>query len=334
MAARTSLFIAMFSFCLSLWPSTIARAEDGAGAPPMGPTFIHWAEAGKAQETQAAETAQKKQEPSEAPKPQKKAPQKRKEPTDEEKRKRFRELIKIKGFWYTKMRNYSASGNEYRFESSTGLTTRGNRIEQGTSLSVLMKLGKRLSLDGDVYDMPYQERKMKFGVTSGNLKGTMGDFTATLKGGAFTSFSKKITGAMIEYNTNRSYITFLSSKPKSVTKTETFRGRNIKGPYDLKGVELIPERVIVRKNGEVLSSDEYILEPFQGDITFTEIITPDDLITVTYEQTFQVSIDTGNIVGLGAGYKSKSGKWSLQAAQLKQEAARSVTTGIQPVTDE
>lgn len=254
--------------------------------------------------------------------------------TDDEKRKRFKELIKIKGYWYTKMREYSASGNQHRFESTAGLTTYGNKVEQGTSLSVLFRLGKRLSLDGDVYDMPYQERQMRFGATTGHLRATMGDFVATLQGGAFANFSKKITGAMFEYKTNRSHLTFLSSEPKSVTRSESFRGRNIRGPYDLKGVELIPERVKVRMNGEAMSPDQYILEPFQGDITFAEIITPDDLIEVTYEQTFQVSLDTGSITGIGGGRKSKNGKWAWQFAQLKQEAASSVTTGIEPVPAE
>lgn len=247
---------------------------------------------------------------------------------------RLEEIIRLKGFWYTKWRESRASGNSMRFESGSGLSSYGNKIEQGSSITVEASVGKSFTLDGSVYDMPYQERQMKFGLRAGNLKATLGDFTATLDGGAYANFSKKITGAMLEYTTNNYGATIITSQPRSATKTETFRGRNIKGPYDLKGVDLIAEKVQVKKNGEVVSAGSYILEPYQGDITFDEIITPDDIITVTYEQAFQIALDTGSITGFSGWYKARSGKWETQIARLQQESGRSAQSGIQSVTDE
>ena len=152
-----------------------------------------------------------------------------------------KEKVELSGYWYTKMRSYGASGNKGRFLSQEGLYTYGGRIEQGSDLTLLLQFGERLNLMGRVFDLPYQERSMTFDLNAGLVHVRLGDFVASLEGGEFSNFSKKITGTMVEYKTNRLKLTGLTSQVKSTTKTESFRGRNIKGPYDLRGTDLIIE---------------------------------------------------------------------------------------------
>ncbi|MEW5947011.1 MAG: hypothetical protein AB1742_12520 [bacterium] len=245
-----------------------------------------------------------------------------------------RERISVDGYWFTKFREYGASGNESRFLSQEGLLTYGSRMEQGADMSILFEFGRSLRLSGRVYDLPYREREMTFDLSSGHLKATLGDFVASLQGGAFANFSKKITGTMLEYRTGRAAATFVTSEVKSLTKTESFRGRNIKGPYDIRGVELIPEKIQVKINGEIIPASEYVLEPFQGDITFFEVITPSDYVTITYEQTFRTVLGVGNITGYGAEYGARNKRWKIGATRIVQEASRAVHSLIEQVASE
>ncbi|MEW6202955.1 MAG: hypothetical protein AB1546_13340 [bacterium] len=248
--------------------------------------------------------------------------------------KKQREKIEVDGYWYTKFRSYGASGNETRFLSQEGLFTYGGRVEQGTNLSVSLSIGDRLSLMGRVYDLPYQERTMTFDLKAGLTHVTLGDFVASLEGGAFSNFSKKITGTMIKYQTKRLRLSALTSEAKSVTRTESFRGRNIKGPYDLRGIDLIPERLQVKLNGVVLTPDQYIIDPIQGNITFYDIIRPDDIVVITYEQQFRVTLGAGNITGVAGEYSGRSGRWNLHIAHLVEEASRQVQSALRTVSDE
>jgi hypothetical protein len=123
-----------------------------------------------------------------------------------------------------------------------------------------------------------------------------------------------------------------TSQSKSQTHTETFTGRNIKGPYDLGANDLIPDRVSVKLNENVLGSGEYILDAFQGEITFYEILTSSDVVTVTYEQRLRGSLDAGNLMGLATGYDA--GAYRLGVSHLVQSANREAQSIKKIVADE
>lgn len=236
------------------------------------------------------------------------------------------------GYRYIKFRTYSSSGNQTRFQSTQGLFAQGSRIEQGTDLTVTASMEDKYNLTGSFYEMPSQDRQMDFELAAGLYRLHFGDLTVDFQGGAFSPFSKKITGIEFGYEAKKTYLQFITSQSKSQTRTETFTGRNIKGPYDLSANDLIPDRVTVKLNSEVLGKNRYILDAFLGTITFYEVITPNDVVTITYEQRLRGSLNAGNLMGMAAGYRTDKYKFGM--SHLVQEANTSAQSVQTAVSDE
>jgi hypothetical protein len=230
--------------------------------------------------------------------------------------------LDINGFRYLKFRGYESSGNSEEFQSREGLINFGERIEQGTNLTIGAKMGDSFSLEGKFDEMPSQDRHMMFRLERGDYGATFGDFTADLKGGAFSPLSKSIEGFQIDYNTDRESVTAVMSRGKSSTKSVVVTGRNIKGPYDLNARDLVPDNIEVRLNEIVLSPDEYVLDAFLGEITFNRVLGPNDIATVSFEQKLPGSLTEGAIVGFSAERKSANGKFVYGLTRLEQKANR------------
>jgi len=230
--------------------------------------------------------------------------------------------LDINGFRYLKFRGYESSGNSEEFQSREGLINFGERIEQGTNLTIDAKMGDDFTLEGKFDEMPSQDRHMMFRLERGDYGATFGDFTADLKGGAFSPLSKSIEGFQIDYNTDRDSVTAVTSRAKSSTKSVVVTGRNIKGPYDLNARDLVPDKIEVRLNEIVLSPDEYVLDAFLGEITFNRILGPNDIATISFEQKLPGSLTEGAIVGFSAERKSKNGKFVYGLTRLEQKANR------------
>lgn len=226
--------------------------------------------------------------------------------------------IDAKGYRYIRFRNFGSSGNQTRFESSMGLLTYGERIEQGTDMSITARGTKGLALTGSFFEMPHQDREMDFDLGVGLYDLKFGDIVATFEGGTFSPFSKKITGFQLGYETKKTFFQLISSQSKSQTHTETFAGRNIKGPYDLGANDLIPDNITVKLNNEIIGNDKYILDAFLGEITFYDILLPSDQVTVTYEQRLRGGTNAGNLMGFAGGYKT--GPLELGYSYLTQQA--------------
>ena len=253
--------------------------------------------------------------------------------TPEQAEKQKKVDVEVQGYRYIRFREYSSSGSQARFESTQGLFSRGATIEQGTDLSLVATMGDSLTLSGNFYEMPRQDREMDFELKTGLYSLKFGDLVVSFKGGTFSPFSKKITGVEMGYATDKTYMQLISSKAKSQTHTETFTGRNIKGPYDLGANDLVPDKFEVRLNNETLPRSDYILDAFLGEITFYKIIGPNDTVTVTYEQRLRGSLDAGNLMGLAGGYKTD--RWTVGVSHLTQEAnteAQSVQTAVSDET--
>lgn len=242
--------------------------------------------------------------------------------------------VEIKGYRYLKFRNYESSGNSGEFSSRAGLTNNSAKVEQGMNLTLSAKLGDRKELTGSFNEMPHQEREMVFGLGYGHYNTTYGDFTAKLEGGEFAGFSKRITGVQFGYETNRTTVSAVVSKSKSQTRTVQFTGRNIKGPYDLNARDLVPEKATVKLNNISLQPDQYVIDAFQGEITFSEIIGPNDIVTITYEQRLTGNLSAGGLTGMSFSRKSKNGNLTYGLTHLEQQADRQAQRLMESATEE
>ena len=239
--------------------------------------------------------------------------------------------VDVQGYRYLRMRRYGSAGNSTRFESAMGLFAYGSAFEQGTDMS-LTASRDRYALTASFYEMPRQDREMEVALGAGLYNLRFGDIVLAFKGGSFTPFSKKITGFEVGYNTKKTFLQMFTSQSKSQTQTRTFTGRNIKGPYDLGANDLIPDRVTVKLNQTVLGGDEYILDAFLGEITFYEILTSSDVITVTFEQRLRGGLDAGGLSGLAAGFNAGRARYGV--SHLVQEANRGAQTVKKTVSGE
>lgn len=242
--------------------------------------------------------------------------------------------VEIKGYRYLKFRNYESSGNSGEFSSREGLTNYSAKVEQGMNLTLSAKLGDRKELTGSFNEMPHQERQMVFGLGYGLYNTTYGDFTAKLEGGEFAGFSKRITGVQFGYETKRTTVSAIVSKSKSQTRTVQFTGRNIKGPYDLNARDLVPEKATVKLNNITLQPDQYVIDAFQGEITFSEIIGPNDIVTITYEQRLTGNLSAGGLTGMSFSRKSKNGNLTYGLTHLEQQADRQAQRLMESATEE
>ncbi len=214
--------------------------------------------------------------------------------------------VKIQGYRYLKFRALGASGNESQFRSRVGLSLGIPRIEQGTQFSVTASVGDKTKLKGTLTELPRQDKTTLFEFDHGKYSATFGGFSAELTGGALASLSKSADGIAIEYKTKNTLIKSLTSKSRSQSKSLTFSGRNIKGPYDLNASSLVPESVSVYLNSKLLTKDDYILDPYIGTITFNEIIGPEDSVTVSGEQKLTGSLTEGDINALSVSHTTQS----------------------------
>lgn len=238
--------------------------------------------------------------------------------TDEDKKNK----VQFKGSRYLKFRTYGSSGNSSQFLSREGLTNNGARVEQGTDMSVSADLGEDVKVNGSFYEMPHQEREMKFQLERGKYGATYGDFSAAVEGGTLAAFSKDITGIQFDYKTKRTKISAVTSNSKSQAKSISFTGRNIKGPYDLNANDLVPESINVQINNVPVSSSDYVLDAFSGEITFNSILGPNDYVLVTYEQRLTGNLSEGQIFAFAADSQSKNEKFSYGFSHLAQDANR------------
>lgn len=239
--------------------------------------------------------------------------------------------IKITGFRYLKHKYFEASGDKSSYMSRAGVANKTGKIEQGTQLNVKAEFGKKSGLEGSFSEMPLQDRKMTIRLTQGALGMTYGSFSAKFPGGDLSPFSKSVDGIQADYETKKQRAIFITSKSKSQTKTVNFTGRNIKGPYDLNARDLLIDGMIVRLNNEVLTPDQYLFEPYLGQITFYEILGPDDRVAVTFDQNLTGNLNEGNLSGMAYEYVAKKGALKFGVSILQKDAvsASQAAVGVQ-----
>lgn len=219
--------------------------------------------------------------------------------------------VQLKGYRYFKYRGYNSSGNEQNFLSFNGLLLNGNKVEQGTDLTVKASYGKKVSLEGTLYELPYQERDLKFEMNAGLYRSLFGEFQSEFRSGSLATLNKKISGAQLQYTTDKLKMDWVTSKSKSNPKTVTFSGDNTHGPFSLDAYEILENSETVMINSQTIPPDEYTIDYYTGQISFcsendeTECreIKSSDIVQVTFEQKMLLSLSGGNINAMSAQYK-------------------------------
>jgi hypothetical protein len=230
--------------------------------------------------------------------------------------------VELSGYRYLKYRAYYSSGDSQEFMSREGLRNAGERIEQGTDLTVTASVGEDLKVTGKFYEMPREDRDMTFDIMRGHYGLTYGNVSVSLAGGEFAGVSKNADGIGLTYKDKRTEATTLMSKSKSQTGVVSFMGRNIKGPYDLNARDIVAGSVSVTVNDETSPASDYVLDIFQGTITFNRILSSVDKVTISYEKKLTGGFNAGGLTGIAADRKSANGKFAYGLTHVVQQANR------------
>jgi len=252
---------------------------------------------------------------------------------DKEMEDRFKKgklTLDLKGYRYFKYRTYNASGAYENFLSRNGLITYGNAYEQGTQLTVTMKYGESVEVKGEFFELPYQERTLNFGLKAGKYTAEFGDFSASFRSGSLATIDKSITGTHVQYTTDKVKADYLISHSKSESSSVSFTGDNTYGPFSLDAYEIVEGSEKVRINGQAVSRDEYEIDYYLGQITFCsegEIadcrqIKSSDKVQVEFEEKLVMDSKGGNVMGVSASYQG-SELIDIGVAHVIEEANRS-----------
>lgn len=200
--------------------------------------------------------------------------------------------LDISGFKKYEYRNISINKPQNYFLALTQLGGyygyTGGPWQEKLKLRILGRLSERLSVSYDIEQQPEFPDKSNVKVTYDKTELAFGDFYANFTGNEFASSRKFLNGVML--SSTDSWYSFLlvpSAKIKSSTHSlTTQKGNNTKGPYSLGHGSIVEGSEIITVNGVKQKRDvDYVINYFEGKVTFTRILTPDDEFKYTYEYT-------------------------------------------------
>jgi hypothetical protein len=196
-------------------------------------------------------------------------------------------------------------------------TNQGMRLQSGLRLQVSGKIAQNIEVVASLTDQntPIQPEgntqtlqeidKVFINLKAPGFRATLGDYVYNVDGSNFSTYSRKLQGAMGRIDGSFWNMTMMASASKGEFTTNNLNGQEAnQGPYQLKGTsgqrEIIvlagTERVWI--DGELMTRGEdndYVIEYGLGQITFSRnrLITGDSRITVDFEysdQKFQKGI--------------------------------------------
>lgn len=168
-------------------------------------------------------------------------------------------------------------------------TVSGGPWQERLQLKILAQLSEKLSTTFDIEQQPETPERYDVKVNYDNKHElTFGDFTANFTGNEFATTTKYLNGVMVtSKDDGYDFITVPSAKLKSQIQGLTKqKGTNTKGPYSLghgsilEGSERIELNGILQERGK-----DYIIDYFEGKITFNRILTSNDEFSYSYEYT-------------------------------------------------
>ncbi|MFH0886691.1 MAG: hypothetical protein V1843_00840, partial [bacterium] len=192
-------------------------------------------------------------------------------------------------------------------------------------LKIKAELSERLSAEMNLQQEPDLPEKYDVTVKYDNHTLTFGDFNVDIKGNEFASMQKYVNGAMFQSFDRWYDMTLVSAKVKSETQKWTeITGNNTRGPFSMGHGYIVESSEKVEINGVAQVRDkDYLIDYFDGKITFTNILSATDKIRFTYEFTsiidlFFPTVSKRNLVGAQARFTID--KYSFSGYQITSEA--------------
>ncbi|OGC08438.1 hypothetical protein A3F86_03375 [candidate division WOR-1 bacterium RIFCSPLOWO2_12_FULL_45_9] len=201
--------------------------------------------------------------------------------------------VEIGGYkkWEFKKAGVSPASNYFSGLSQLGgysPTFTGGPWQERLQLQILGQLSENLSVGYDLEQQPETPERYDVKVKYHENELTFGDFSASFTGNEFASVAKQLNGVLLTAKDGwYDIITVPSAKLKSQSqKLSTQKGNNTQGPYSLgHGSILDGSEAITLNNISQRRNIDYTINYFEGKITFTRILTSDDIISYNYEYT-------------------------------------------------
>ena len=241
------------------------------------------------------------------------------------------------GRWGYLYRNVSATKGKAVEGFYSGYT-----VEQSLWVKLGGTIGDLIEVEGTIEQMPAQDQKVLIELKKKDTAGIKyGNFETSFGGGEFTGLmSKSIEGVEGWAKLGRFNLKVLiPSQSKSMPKTETRQGGNIKGPYQfsswiVEGSEQIritdPTHTwydLTTGGSKVMDnlilerSKDYVINYITGEVTFINVVFSTATITASYEYALPFAIRSGDLFGC-QGIINLSKKANLGITYLGGKANR------------
>ncbi len=192
--------------------------------------------------------------------------------------------------WQYQKLNVNPVSNFYAAQSLIGglINTSLGPWQERLSLKIESKINEKLSVSYDIQQEPESPQKSNVFVRYDNFLLSFGEFSAVFSENEFISANKYVDGVMIDYDDGVTKAKIVpSSKSKSYNQPLTSAyGNNTRGPYSLGRAPILEysEKIWVNDKLQTRGKD-YTIDYFEGKVTFTNILTPTDIFSYTYEYT-------------------------------------------------
>ena len=199
----------------------------------------------------------------------------------------------ISGFKKWKFQKMTADpvSNYYLAQTQLGWisgTASSGPWEERLSLKIDSKINEHLSVSYDIEQEPETPQKSNVKVKYDNYELSFGEFSANFSENEFISANKYLDGVMLDYKDAATTVKIVpSAKSKSYNQALTSGvGNNTRGPYSLGRGSILAgsEKIWVNEVPQTRGID-YTIDYFEGKVTFTNILSPTDSYTYTYEYT-------------------------------------------------
>lgn len=178
--------------------------------------------------------------------------------------------------------------------------------QERLKLKITAKLNEKLSVSFDVEQQPDLPERQNVSVRYDKTELLFGVFNATFGGNEYASTTKFLDGVMLTSKDQWYDLTLVpSSKLKSYTQfLATQRGNNTRGPYNLGHTSIIEgSETIELNNSRLRRGVDYTIDYFEGKVTFSRILSPEDEFKYIYEYTniidlFFPTISKRDFIGL------------------------------------
>ncbi len=231
----------------------------------------------------------------------------------------------ISGEVEMKFQSSSSSGDEIGYLSQNGLLYFNDKFQQNTRLRINRMVTDGIKISGSFIDLPYQDPDFYLTAESSRTRASLGTVQGEFRAGPMTAIRKQIQGFDIIHKTGPFTFGAVISREKSNTSAESFKGRNIRGPYALRSTSVLEGSERVSINGAAISPSEYTIDYFLGQITFARNIDLTETVDISYESILVVSSNTGSFNGVSAKFSPRGANYELGAAYLEEGMSRTGT---------